>query len=472
MSKPRAGAGPYGDTTLSLSTRSLLLQPGLTWSLLVVERGSSCMVPLPSGGEVVVGRGNEADLLVDDRSVSRRHARIRVEAGSVSVADLDSRNGVRVNGAPCIGERALEAGDVVAIGDVTLILRGVREAPTLRDAERSGADPAGLVTLTLGEREIVLADGAMVRLFSLIERLAASDVPVLVVGETGTGKEHAAYAVHHGSARRAAPFVAVNCAAIPDSLFESEFFGHEKGAFSGAHTARIGLFERAAGGTLFLDELGELSAGAQAKLLRVLEGGRFSRVGDTRERKADVRVVAATNRDLGVEAREKRFRHDLYYRLTSAVVLIPPLRERPADVPVLARRFLAAARLRAGKAPLTIAPAAMLALARHTWPGNVRELKNAMEFVAAAVTDGVVEQESLPATLAVAAVASAPETRAPTTPMRPLAEEVSELERRRIEEALVVAGGVKSRAAQLISMPERTFRHKLRQYGIGRESED
>ncbi len=252
-------------------------------------------------------------------------------------------------------------------------------------------------TLDLGDRAVVMADPSMVSLFSLIGRLAAASLTVLISGETGVGKENAAYAVHHGSPRRAGPFVAVNCAAIPDTLVEGELFGHAKGAFSGAHAAKPGLFERAAGGTLFLDEVGELSLAAQAKLLRAIEGGRFLRLGETIEREADVRIVAATNRDLAADVRAHRFREDLFYRLGSAVVLIPPLRERAADIPVLARTFLAAARARVGKGTLPIGPSAMLALSRYSWPGNVRELKNAMDYVAASAPPGTVERASLPA---------------------------------------------------------------------------
>ncbi len=212
--------------------------------------------------------------------------------------------------------------------------------------------------------------------------------------------------------------------------------------------------------------MGELSPAAQAKLLRVLEGGHFARVGDTRERRADVRVVAATNRDLAAEVKARRFREDLLFRLNSAVVLIPPLRERPADIPVLARRFLAAARDGAGARPLALTPEAMRALTRHAWPGNVRELRNAMEYVAAAVPEGAVERSSLPTTITISA------ERAPTPPpaaeLRPIAEELEALERERMREALAAAGGVKTRAARLISMPERTFRLKLRQYGLDR----
>jgi DNA-binding NtrC family response regulator len=470
-----------GETTRSFTTEPVSVRAPRSFHFLVVERASSRSVPLPPVGFLLIGRGAEADIRLDDPSVSRKHARVMVQEDAVRLIDLDSRNGIRVNGAPIQGAREISLNDVVSVGEVTLHLRRPAQIASPEEGRDAccamgpGDDPR-VRTLSLGDRTVLLADPAMDRLFSLIERLAAADVAVLVVGETGAGKEHAAFAVHHGSTRRSGPFVCVNCAAIPDTLVESEFFGFEKGAFSGAHTAKPGLFERASGGTLFLDEVGELSLSAQAKLLRVLEGGHFARLGETRERKADVRIVAATNRDVAAEVKARRFREDLYYRLSAAVVLIPPLRERPADIPVLARRFLADARARAGKGPLEIAPAAMLALARHGWPGNVRELRNAMEYAAASTSDGVVERSSLPRTItgdpmqangcAPSAAVPAPGEAPGSVELRPLAEEIEALERRRIREALAAAGGVKSRAARLISMPERTFRLKLRQYNL------
>ncbi|MFO0758901.1 MAG: sigma 54-interacting transcriptional regulator [Byssovorax sp.] len=470
-SPPRAPA-KRSATTRPVAAAALAPPPGAQgWSLLVVEHTSSRLVPLPREGELVIGRGEDCHLRLDDPSISRRHARLSLDPREIRVTDLGSRNGVRVGNAPLSGERAVTAGDVITLGEVTLIVRGPPSGGAARVMPQSPSAEAEGVILTFGDRTIALADPAMIRLYALIERLAAAELPVLLVGETGAGKEHAAFAVHHGSARRDGPFVSVNCAAIPESLVESELFGHEKGAFSGAHAPRPGLFERAEGGTLFLDEVGELGLAAQAKLLRVLEGGHFARVGDTRERRADVRIVAATNRDLPAEVKARRFREDLLYRLNSAVVLIPPLRERPADIPVLARRFLTAARERARKPPLVLDDDALVALLAHPFPGNVRELRNAMDYAAAATTGEVLSRASLPASLAgeQGAATSFNDTSTPgvpRAPLGPIAEELTALERRRMVEALAATGGVKTHAARLISMPERTFRLKLRQYGI------
>ncbi|WP_224241793.1 sigma 54-interacting transcriptional regulator [Hyalangium gracile] len=370
------------------------------------------------------------------------------------------------------------------------------DADTLVAAARAAADDAtpGLLRaaadsasrLTLAERSILVADPAMVQIYALIRRLAASDLPVLIHGETGVGKENAAFAVHHWSRRSAGPFVTLNCAAIPEGLVESELFGHEKGSFTGAAAAKTGILESAHGGTVFLDEVGELPLPIQAKLLRVLETKRITRVGDVRERAIDIRIVAATHRDLEAESQAGRFRQDLYFRLGAATVVLPPLRERPREVSLLARAFLAQACQALGRRELVIAADTLRVLSRYRWPGNVRELRNLMEYAAAAVAGDVLEPHHLPPRVTGApAPASAAEPEASradaspnapaaggaTTPARgsprkPLSEEIRELERRRMEEALQEADGVQARAAALIGMPIRTFSFKMKQLGL------
>ncbi|RIK94752.1 MAG: sigma-54-dependent Fis family transcriptional regulator [Burkholderiales bacterium] len=227
--------------------------------------------------------------------------------------------------------------------------------------------------------EIVGRAPAVVRAWELVRKAAPSQVTVLLLGETGVGKEMFARALHAASTRAQAPFVAVNCAALPETLIESELFGVEKGAFTGAHQSRPGRFERAQGGTLFLDEVGELPAQAQAKLLRVLQEGEFERVGDLRTRKVDVRVVAATNVDLERAVAQGAFRRDLYYRLNVYPVVVPPLRERPEDIPELVRHFVDRSCARHGKHVLGVTDRALHALRQYAWPGNVRELENVIE---------------------------------------------------------------------------------------------
>ena len=246
--------------------------------------------------------------------------------------------------------------------------------------------------MRLGERSVVVADPVMVELFALLERLALNpQLPVLVHGETGSGKENAAWALHHWSSRRSGPFVALNCAAIPESLAESELFGNERGAFTGADRARAGVLERASGGTLFLDEVAELPLSVQTKLLRALDEKRITRLGDTRERDVDVRLVAATHKVLEQEVKAGRFRNDLFFRLNAKVVVLPPLRERLCELPVLTQVFFAEACTRLGRPSLEVSAAAMSVLMAHPWPGNVRELKNAVECLATLTVGSIVE---------------------------------------------------------------------------------
>jgi transcriptional regulator with GAF, ATPase, and Fis domain len=300
-----------------------------------------------------------------------------------------------------------------------------------------------------------------------------------VQGETGVGKELAAATVHASSPRANGPFISVNCAAIPDTLAESELFGHMKGAFSGAVQNKVGYIEAANGGTLFLDEIGELSLATQAKLLRVLESGELIRVGEVKPRTIDLRIVAATNRDLQRESAEGRFRQDLYFRLGAARLEIPPLRERPRDIALLTAIMVRDACDRLGRSRLELSIGATVALFRHAWPGNIRELRHVIEYAAAAVQDSAMTIEiwHLPATMAAEARrardGAEPARRADPEPatasgyaFRPIADEVRELERSRMVAALKATGGVQNRAAELIEMPLRTFVTKVKRYAI------
>jgi DNA-binding NtrC family response regulator len=348
-----------------------------------------------------------------------------------------------------------------------------------RDAQRAGgpgrvhAATESVVRYTLGDREAFAVDPVMLRIFALIRRVAASDLPVLLMGESGTGKDVAAAAVHEWSPRRGQPFVVLNCAALPETLIESQLFGHDKGAFSGATEAKVGVFEAAQGGTVFLDELGEMTASAQAKLLRVIEAKKVTRLGENRERPVDVRIVAATNRNLERDVQAGSFRRDLYYRLSAAKVLMPPLRERLRELPVLAQRFLEQACTRAGAPAKRWSPGALRLLSRHPWPGNLRELKNVAEYLAVVVLGDEIEAEELPpelrstsshefALVEPAGEGAAPAADAPPMRFKSLQEELAELEKRRILEALEAAGGVQKHAAEAIGMPLRTFAFKLR----------
>jgi DNA-binding NtrC family response regulator/pSer/pThr/pTyr-binding forkhead associated (FHA) protein len=377
--------------------------------------------------------------------------------------------------APAVARRMVAAVGGAARAGYAVFPRDGDDPETLIASARAAlaaADPGGAAagvtpsrTIEIaGGRTMLVADPAMARLIALLERLAPADLPILVLGETGTGKELAASLVHTLSPRSRGPMVSFNCAALQDTLAESELFGHERGAFSGAASARAGLLESADGGTLFLDEVADLTAAIQAKLLRVLETRRLTRVGSVSERAIDVRVVAATNRDLLAEAEAGRFRLDLYYRLSAATIWLPPLRDRPREIAVLARAFLADGRRAAGRPFAALSDQAERRLASWAWPGNVRELRNCMHFLAAAVPGDQIDAGQVEAYLQRAS-GPAPSV-APPSSFRPIKQELREVEERRMREALRAAGGVQTLAAALIEMPLRTFAAKVKQYGI------
>jgi two-component system response regulator AtoC len=302
--------------------------------------------------------------------------------------------------------------------------------------------------------------------FELISHVAQTNSTVLIDGETGTGKELVARAVHSASPRRGSPFVAVNCAALPESLLESELFGHEKGAFTSAIGQRKGRFELAHGGTIFLDEVGEIPASMQAKLLRVLQERRFERVGGTQTIEVDVRVVAATNRDLLRLAKEGKFREDLYYRLNVVKIDLPPLRERAEDIPLLATHFVRRFSPQ-GSAPKLICPEAMEALLQHRWPGNIRELENAIERACVTSRDDIVRPENLPGEIL---NLPRPGYHIPVDLGRPMAEQIAELtaafEERYLRRALRKTRGHIGRTAQIMGLSRRTITDKIAHYGI------
>lgn len=327
--------------------------------------------------------------------------------------------------------------------------------------------------LVVGSRDVIVADASMVKIYDLIRaRLADAALPVLIHGETGAGKELVAAALHTWSSRHGGPFVAVNCAALPDALVESALFGHRRGAFTGADADQPGLIRAADGGTLFLDEVGEMSEHAQASLLRVLEARRVRPVGEHVEIPVDIRLVTATNRSLRDEVKAGRFRRDLYYRIRGASIRIPALRERPADIDALTEKFLLDVCSRTGQPVKRLSAGFVEAVHAHPWPGNVRELESAMTYLGT-VVDGPVLEASHFATWCEATVdltfdALTTKAMTPDLPFRPIADELADVERDRMRRALVATEGRRNEAAALISMPLRTFTTKLKQYELDR----
>ena len=333
---------------------------------------------------------------------------------------------------------------------------------TLRKAEereRLSRDVAGLrAQLATGpaERGLIAESRAMRAALDLVARVAEHNTTVLITGESGTGKEVIARAIHRASPRAARPFVGINCAAIPESLLESELFGHVRGAFTGANADKAGLFDQADGGTLLLDEIGELPVGLQAKLLRVLQEGEIRRVGDQKTRRVDVRVLAATARDLAAEAAAGRFREDLFYRLNVVAIELPPLSERREDIEPLARHFTARMAQRFGR-PVTLSDGAIAWLEEQEWRGNVRELENTIER-AVVLTDGDV--------LEVANFSHSPRP-TPHAPARgTLSDVVEAAEREAIAAALSATDGNRRAAAKRLGVSLRTLFYKMSRYGL------
>jgi two-component system response regulator PilR (NtrC family) len=320
------------------------------------------------------------------------------------------------------------------------------------------------------QRALIGSGSAMQRVYELIGQVAETKANVLISGESGTGKELVARAIHAASDRRERPFVALNCGAIPENLLESELFGHVKGAFTGAVGNKEGLFETADTGTLFLDEVGELPPTLQVKLLRAIQEKAIRRVGGTNDRRVDVRILAATNRRLEDEVAAARFREDLYYRLNVIQIAVPPLRERPEDVPLLVQHFVEKYARELGKEIGGASEEAMRRLLEHSYPGNVRELENVIERAVALSRGGTIEVDALPPNLLRSPADGAARGALLPADGANLETLVNDYERGLLLEALERAGGVKKRAAKLLGVSFRSFRYRLQKLGLDEAS--
>ena len=316
----------------------------------------------------------------------------------------------------------------------------------------------------LDDERVVANDPLGRNLFSLAERVAQTDATVLLTGESGVGKEVLARFIHNHSVRRNGPFVAINCAAIPDSLLEATLFGYEKGAFTGAQQAQAGKFEQAQGGTLLLDEVTEMPLGLQAKLLRVLQEREVERVGGKKSVELDIRIIATSNRDMAEAVAKGVLREDVYYRLNVFPLPIPSLRQRREDIVPLARHFLAEHGGCSGRPGLCLSPEAESALLSHSWPGNVRELENVMQRAVIFAAGDLIGPEALHFMTGNAAVSSSRENVPPVSAETPKSGNLRDLEREHILETLAAVGGSRKRAGERLGMSERTLRYKLRQY--------
>jgi DNA-binding NtrC family response regulator len=397
------------------------------------------------GDRSSIGSHASNDVVIDDTALSRFHCEIVVGARGALVRDLGSRNGTTVDGVRVV-EAFLRDGSMLGIG---------------RSTVRFGlCDERNPVPMSENDRFGTLIGGsaAMRATFALLERASATDFTVLLEGETGTGKEAAAESVHEASGRRRKPFVVVDCSALPKDLLESELFGHERGAFTGATASRLGAFEEAAGGTVFLDEIGEMPLELQPKLLRVLEKKSVRRVGSNAQRPIDVRVVAATNRDLRGETNAGRFRADLYFRLAVVRITLPALRQRPDDIPMLLDHLLGLCGATADDRKALEEPAFVDQLRAYTWPGNVRELRNYVQRCVA--LRGPIEIEG------------APRPAAPLDPNMPYDDArqaaLADFERRYVRDLLQRHGTVT--AAARAAGIARVYLHRLiRRHGLQQE---
>ena len=386
---------------------------------------------------LVVGARSDCDVVVADDTVSGRHCEFVKKNNCLVLRDLGSTNGTWLKGAK-ISEVPLTDPAEITIGTTKLRLSW--------DEGEEGVKPVGEDRLL----NLIGGSESMRRLYAKLQRVAPTDLTVLIAGETGSGKELVARAIHDLSSRASKPFVALNCGAISQNLIESELFGHERGAFTGATGRHLGAFEQAQGGTLFLDELGELPQNLQPKLLRVLENQTLRRVGGVEDIRVDVRVVAATHRNLREEVSKGNFREDPYFRLYGVPLVVPPLRERGDDIRLLANHFLSQSR---GKRAVLLSDAAVKKLCQHSWPGNVRELKNVILRSLVFSAGAEISPEEIQLGDGAFGVQAG-------------AINLTEVEKGKILEALEKTGGNKTKAAELLGIAKSTLFKKLKEYEI------
>jgi DNA-binding NtrC family response regulator len=376
------GDAKGGEEHVEAATRAVGPAVSKVGIQVVILSGSAKGTTRPLGETLCIGKAPDNDLVLSDDTVSRHHCELTRTAGGVRVRDLGSTNGTKVGGAR-VSEAVVQSGAVLKVGEVEIALR-----PSVRNVEVLPSDKkwfGAAIGQSLSMRTI----------FGVLERIARTDATVLLEGETGTGKDVLARALWTESARAKGPFVVVDCGAVSYSLLESELFGHERGAFTGAVASRQGAFEMAEGGTVFLDEIGELPLDVQPKLLRVLETKEFRRVGGNRTMKSDVRVIAATKRNLLREVQAGKFREDLYFRLAVVPITVPSLRGRRDDIPMLVAHIL-----KASGGGLEVSDETMQGLVAHDWPGNIRELRNVLDraiYMSRGAGDSTLGVVSIPA---------------------------------------------------------------------------
>jgi len=441
--------------------------PGVGLLLRVVGEKVFSWRALPEAGDLVLGRSELADVRIEEPSVSRRHAVLHI-GPPLSIEDLGSANGTRVGDRRlAAGERhAIEPGEAIELGSVMVLVQRARGGVS----NATAPSPASTEATGIGSAQAapIILSGTMRDLDRLVERIAAGKISVLLLGETGVGKEVTAEEIHRRSPRANGPFLRLNCGGFSGALLESELFGHEKGAFTGAVQRKRGLLEMGEGGTVFLDEVGELPLGLQVKLLRVLEERQIRRVGAERPLPLDVRFLSATNRDLDLEMDRGTFRQDLFFRLNGISIYIPPLRERVGEIASLSRLFIAQGCERSERRALPeLSAEALAVLEGYDWPGNVRELRNVIERAVLLCTGAVIGVEHLVLQRRAATITSAP-GRPDPEPEASAATHGAEADRQRILDALARCAGNQTQAARLLGISRNTLIARLDLYGLPR----
>jgi DNA-binding NtrC family response regulator len=426
--------------------------------VLVLGAQGARLFKLERGGAVLFGRGAECDFVIDDGRVSRRHARLAFLGKRLVVRDLGSRNGTRV-GDRLLREEELELPDgaVVRIGPARVVVGLGMAAPERERESPPGQSSQPALELMEG---FVVSSSQMSSLLERALRVARTKSAVLITGETGSGKEVLAEQIHRWSPAASGPFLRMNCAAVPRELVESELFGHERGAFTGAVQRKLGFLEAASKGTLLLDEVGEMSLEAQAKLLRALEMRTITRIGGTDAIELDTRFIYATHRDLSADVKSGRFREDLLFRINTFQLEVPPLRARPSETLTLASLFVDRFARLHGTPPRQLSLATVDTLLTYAWPGNVRELRNAIEHAVVLARGDAIEVGDLPESLARTAPSHGVDGASG------LRGEIADLERERVEQALELEAGNQTRAAARLGISRRGLIRKLEKYGF------
>jgi DNA-binding NtrC family response regulator len=456
--------GPREDT-LILKTDSLAPDVG-AWIVIDLQGQSSRWIEI--GDEpLVVGTGKECAITLDDPHVSNRHAELFRTSVGIVLRDLGSSNGTRIANI-AIKEAVLSSGTEITVGTTKLRFEMGGEVGNLSRLAHEPVRDDELAFVPARFGGAVGSSLSMRRIFALLGRLAPTDLTITLVGETGTGKDVLARAIHDISPRASAPFVVFDCAAAPHSLIESDLFGHEKGAFTSAMTARTGVFERAHRGTLFIDEIGEMPLDLQPKLLRALEERQVQRLGGGGARPFDVRIIAATNRNLHSQVEAGAFRQDLFFRLSTAILSVPPLRDHVDDIPDLIAHFLA----QMGRS-LTVTPPALALLRAHDWPGNVRELKNVINAAAALARDSQLDVKDLVLFQQRHNTGATPTFVPVTTSSAAIAagQSLQAQEKAAIQQALQAHGGNRTHAARSLGIAISTLYTKIKKYCLNKDDD-